>query len=102
VKQSYADVRVERGNQSFIIHTRRGSVLAQTLRNTVMGRYSPSHEAMIVPARFERTLVKIMTNHAERQAEQIKAITRPHRDQNQSPRQVPSAVINILNHLRTA
>jgi len=41
MQQKYVDVRVERVNETFVIHTGRGSVLAQTLRNTVMGRYSP-------------------------------------------------------------
>lgn len=90
-----------------MIHTGRGSVLAQTLRNTVMGRYSPRHEAMVVPGRFEKKLERIMANYAVRRAEQIesthkkeKAAETPQKDV--AGRKVPASVISLLDRLRAA
>jgi len=107
MQQKYIDVRVDRVNETFVIHTGRGSVLAQTLRNTVMGRYSPHHEAMVVPGRFEKKMQKIMVNYASRRAEQIASICQKEGGAEDpqkcvAGRKVPASVISLLDHLRAA
>jgi|GEM_PF-6581369 len=102
MKNSYADVRVEKSNETYVVHTGRGTILAQSLRSGVLGRFSPRHQAMVVPGRYADTLEKIMVIYEDRRTAQVQRLTTPAAEDQRDQRTVPESITQLLAQLRAA